>query len=134
LLAEQLLEEVAVERECLCAPFGKWRVVLIHVCRDVVEEQGGRVRRCRRRLDLDEIDAALLERAEKVLQRREVEHVLKALAVRLEDHREVGVAPGDLEQALGLEALLPERRSLSGPPAGDQERASRVLAEAGSEE
>src|SRR5438046_2838011 len=42
-LPEQLLEEVPVERERLRAALGGGRVVLVHVVRDVVEEQRGRV-------------------------------------------------------------------------------------------
>jgi len=39
LLAEQLAEQVAVERERLGATLGGRRVVLVHVRGDVVEEQ-----------------------------------------------------------------------------------------------
>ena len=38
-LAQQLAQQVAVERERLRAPLGRRRVVLVHVGRDVVEEQ-----------------------------------------------------------------------------------------------
>ena len=41
---------------------------------------------------------------------------------------------GDFEQALRLQPLLPERRPLAGVGAGDQQRASGVLAEAGAEQ
>ena len=41
---------------------------------------------------------------------------------------------GDLEQALGLEPLLPERRALARIGARDQQRAGGVLAEAGAEQ
>ncbi len=44
LLAEQLAQQVAVERERLRTPLGRRRVVLVHVGRDVVEEQRGRER------------------------------------------------------------------------------------------
>ena len=47
-LAEQLAEEVAVERQRLRPPLGGRRVVLVHVRRDVVEEERGRIRRGRR--------------------------------------------------------------------------------------
>jgi hypothetical protein len=39
LLAEQLLQQVAVEGERLGAPLGERRVVLVHVRGDVVEEE-----------------------------------------------------------------------------------------------
>ena len=134
LLAEQLLQQVAVERERLGAPLGERRVVLVHVRGDVVEEERRGERRGARRLDLDEVDTALPERLEEPAERGQVEDVLEHLAVGLEHDREVRVAAGDLQEALRLEPLLPERRPLAGPAARDQERARRVLAEARAEE
>ena len=61
--------------------------------------------------------------------RRQVEHVLQALAVRLEHDRERAEALGHLQQRLRLQALLPERRALARPAARDQQRAGGVLAE-----
>src|SRR5439155_6016635 len=51
----------------------------------------------------------------------------------LEHDRERRVAAGDLEERLRLQALLPERRPLAGGAAGDQQRTTGVLAEAGAE-
>ena len=133
-LAEQLLEQVAIERERLGAPLGERRVVLVHVRGDVVEEERRGERRRARRLDLDQVDAALPQSLEQPPKGRKVEDVLEALAERLEHDREVGIAPGDLQEALRLEALLPERGPLAGPAARDQEGAGRVLPEAGAEE
>jgi len=110
------------------------RVVLVHVVRDVVEEERGRVGRGGRRLHVDDVELARAQAAQQALQGRQVEDVLEALAVRLEHDRELAVAPGDLEQALRLQALLPERRPLARPAARDQQRARRVLAEPGAEE
>ena len=56
LLAEQLAEELAVERQRLRAALGGGRVVRVHVRRDVVEEERGGHRRGGRRLDLDEVE------------------------------------------------------------------------------
>jgi len=134
LLAEQLAQQVAVERESLRAPFGRRRVVLVHVGRDVVEEERSRVGRGRRGLDVDEIELTGLEPGEQALQGRQVEDVLEALAVRLEHDRERAVPPCHLEQGLRLQPLLPERRALIGPPARNQECARSVLAEARAEE
>ena len=113
LLAEQLAQQVAVERERLRTPLRRRRVVLVHVGRDVVEEERRRERRRRRGLDVDEIELARAQPAEQPLQRRQVEDVLQALAVRLEDDREARVLARDLEQPLRLEPLLPERRPLA---------------------
>ena len=134
LLAEQLAQELAIEGERLRAPLGGRRVVLVHVGRDVVEHQRRGHRRGGRRLDLDEIELARLETVEDPAQSRKVEDVLQALPIRLEDDREGAVAPRDLEQALGLEPLLPERRPLARPPPRDEERPCGVLAEARAEE
>src|SRR5205823_4910770 len=103
LLAEQLPEKVAVERERLCAPLRRRRVVFVHVVRDVVEEERGRIGRGRGRLHVDEIELPGPEPLEEPLQGRQVEDVLQALAVGLEDDRERAVAARDLEQALRLE-------------------------------
>ena len=134
LLAEQLAEEVAVERERLRATLGGGRVVLVHVGGDVGEEERRGERRGRGRLDLDEIELAGLEAVEDALQRRQVEDVLQALAVGLEHDRERAVVARDLKQALGLQALLPQRRALARPATRDQERAGGVLAEARAEQ
>ena len=134
LLAEKLLEQVAVEGERLGAALGERRVVLVHVRGHVVEEERRGEGRGARRLDLDEIDAALAQRLQETAQRRKVEDVLEALAEGLEHDREIGIAARHLEQALGLEALLPERSPLARAAARDEEGAGSVLAEAGAEE
>ena len=56
LLPEELAQQVAVERQRLRAPLGRRRVVLVHVGRDVVEEERGREGRGRRRLHVDEVE------------------------------------------------------------------------------
>ena len=68
-------------------------------------------------------DLARLDPAQDALERRQVEDVLQDLAVGLEDDRELGVATRDLQQALRLQPLLPERRPLPGPAARDEQRA-----------
>ena len=66
LLAEQLAQQVAVERERLRAALGRRRVVLVHVGRDVVEEERAGEGRGRRRLHLDEIELARLQAAQEL--------------------------------------------------------------------
>ena len=134
LLAEQLAQEVAVERERLGTPLGRRRVVLVHVGGDVVEEERARERRRGGRLHLDQIELARLQPVQDPLQRRQVEDVLEALAIGLEHDRERAVLARDLEQVLRLQALLPERRALTGAAPRDQQGARRVLAEASAEE
>ena len=92
LLPEQLAQEIAVERQRLRAPFGGRRVVLVHVAS-----------RCSRRAatreygDADAVSTSTRSSSrvrrplQEPLQRRQVEHVLQALAVGLEDDRERAV-------------------------------------------
>src|SRR2546430_12018055 len=80
LLAEQLPQQVAVEGERLRTPLSGRRVVLVHVRRDVVEEERRGVWRGRRGLDVDEVELAGAQTAEQPLQCRQVENVLQALA------------------------------------------------------
>ncbi len=134
LLPEQLAQEVAVERERLRAPLRRGLVALVHELRDVVEEQRRGERRAVRRLDLDERDLAPAQRGQDLDERRDVEHVLQALAVGLEDDREGAEALRHLEEALRLQALLPERRALPRSAARDEQRPPGVLAEARAEE
>src|SRR5207237_843149 len=115
LLAEELAEQVAIERQRLRAPFGRRRVVLVHVRRDVVEEKRRRIGRGGGRLDVDEVDLPCAQPLEQLLQRRQVEDVLQALPIGLEDDRKGAVTARDLEQPLRLQPLLPERRALVGP-------------------
>ena len=70
LLAEQLAEQVAVERKRLRAPLGGRRVVLVHIGGDVVEEERGGERRGGRGLDLDEVEPARLQAVQDPLQAR----------------------------------------------------------------
>ena len=102
LLAEQLAEEVAVERERLGPPLRRRRVVLVHVRGDVVEQERRRERRGGGGLDVDEVDCASLQPVQEPLQRGQVEDVLEALAVGLEHDRERAVAAGDLQQVCAL--------------------------------
>ncbi len=132
--AEQLREEVAVERERRRAALSVGRVALVHVGGDVVEEQRRRKRRSRLSFDLDQRDLARLQVAQQLDQRRQVENVAQALAIGLEDHREAREVLGDLEEALRLQSLLPQRCALAGVSPREQQAARRVLAEAGSEQ
>ena len=134
LLAEQLAEQVAVEGERGGAALGVRRVALVHVGRDVVEEQRGGERRGGLRLDLDQRQPPRLQVAEDLAERRQVEDVAEDLAVGLERDREAREVAGDLEQRLRLQPLLPERGALAGVGARDQQRPAGRLAEAGAEQ
>ena len=70
LLTEQLAQKIAIERERLRTPFGRRRVVLVHVGRDVVEEERRRERRRARTLDVDQIDLPCMQAVQQRLQGR----------------------------------------------------------------
>src|SRR5207302_4804074 len=97
LLAKKLPQEVAIEREGLRSPLRRRRVVLVHVRRDVVEEERGRIGRGGGALDVDDVELPRRRGLQEPPQRRQVEYVLQALAVGLEDDRERAVAARDLE-------------------------------------
>ena len=61
LLAEQLAQQVAVERQRRRAPLGVGRVALVHVGRDVVEQQRRRERGRALGLDLDQRQLAAVQ-------------------------------------------------------------------------
>src|SRR5206468_3931711 len=67
-------------------------------------------------------------------ERPEVERLLEALAVRLEDDREAGRVAGRLEEVLAALPLEMEERPPAGPPSREEERARRALAESPREE
>ncbi len=110
------------------------RVALVHVRRDVVEQQCAGEGRRGLGLHLDEAELARVQSPQDLLEARDVEHVAQALPVGLEDDREVRVALGDLEERLALQPLLPQRRAPAGVRARDQQRAAGVLAEARAEQ
>ncbi len=109
---------------------GEGGVALVEELGDVAEEQGLGEGRRRGALDVDDGDLARPDVAHEVDEAGHVEHVLDALAHRLEDDGERGVAARDLEQLRGALALLPQRLAPVGAASGEQERPGRALAEA----
>ena len=79
-------------------------------------------------------DLAAGDAGQDLAQRRQVEHVRHALAVRLDQDRERAVARRDREQVGRALALLPERRPRPRPAARQQQRPRGVLAEAAREQ
>ena len=130
LLAQQLAQQVAIERERLCPSLGEWRIAVVHVGGDVVEQQRAREGRGRRGLDRVDGDLAALDAGQDVAQRGQVEGVREDLAVRLDQDREAAIAAGHGEQVRGPLPLLPQRRAGAGSPARQQQRTGRVLPEA----
>ena len=128
-LAQQLAQQLPIQRQRLRPPLGQRRVPLVHVRGDVGEGQRPRERGGRAGLDLDDAHLALADRLQEPLQRRQIEDVLQALPDCLEDDREAGVPQRRRHQVLRLQALRPQRRARVRPPARQQQRARRVLAE-----
>ena len=131
LLAEQLAQPFAIQRQGLGPAFRQRRVALVHVLGDVVEEQRAGERRRRGRLHRGDADLALLNAAQHLLQGGQVEDVLQALAVRLEQDGKRPVAAGDGHQVRRALAHLPERRPRIASTTRQQQRPRRIFAEAG---
>ena len=106
--AEQLAQQVAVQRQGLRAALGGWGVVVVHVRRHVLEQQRPGEGRCHVGLHLGHRHLARADAREQVAQRRQVEPVVQALAVGLEDDRERAVATGDAQEVGGPLPLQPE--------------------------
>ena len=133
-LAEELAELGVVDRERLRAALGEGSVAVVDEVRDEREEErrrerGGGARVARGHADPPRFDPLKDER-----ERREIEDVAEALAVRLEDDRERRVLRRDGEQIVRPLALGPQRRALAGGMAREEERARGGLAEARGEE
>ena len=129
-LPQQFAQQVAVERKRLGTPFGGRCVVVVHVRRHVFEQQRTGEGRRVVGLHLGHRDLAAAHPREQILQRRQVEPVVQALAVGLEDHGERPEAAGNLQQAAGLQPLLPQRRAATRVTTRDEQGTRGVLAEA----
>jgi hypothetical protein len=131
---QQLREDRPVQRQRLRTALGQRRVALVHERRDVAEQQRAGERRRHLGVHLDHPDLAPPGLGHEFDQPGEVEHVLEALAERLQDHRERAELGGHLEQARAPLPLLPQRRSASRPPLRQQQGAGRAFAEAAGEQ
>ena len=135
LLAEQLAQQLAVQRQRGGAALGVGLVALVHVRRDVVEQQRGGERRgglrSRPRPATSSRRCSLVSRS---CRPGRSSTSRRTLAVGLEHDRELRVAARDLQQRLRLQPLLPQRRAPARVGARDQQRAAGVLAEAGAEQ
>src|SRR5205823_14975623 len=132
--AEQLRQQLLVERERLRPPLRQRRVALVHVLPDVVEDQCRRERRGAFGVDHDRPDLPGTYGAHQVAQAVHVEDVAQALPVGLDQDGKLGVLAGDLQQVVAAVALLPERGALTRTASRQQQRARRVLAESRGEE
>ena len=132
--AEQVAQQVAVERQRRGPPLGQRCVAFVHVRGDPVEQQARRHRAGLGGVDVDHPDRRDAQLAEHLAQGRDVEHVLQALARRLEQDRERRVLRRHRQQIGGPLTLLPQRRAPVGPAARQQQRPTGAFAEAGGEQ
>ena len=136
LLAEQLAQQVPVERQRLGPTLRQRRVAVVHVGGDVVEQQD--CSRTARPAASRRSWTAISRRStppQDLAQRRQVEHVGQALAVRLDEDREAAVAAA--RPRAGRRRAGAAARAASACPGrrrGQQQRAGRVLAEAAREQ
>ena len=127
-VAEQVAQLRLVDRERLRAAFGERRVAVVDEARHVAEEQRRGEGRWRLGINGGEPDLPAAQVGQRRDERRHVEEIAQALAVRLEQHRKRSVTRGDGEQIGGALALLPQRRPHPGPPLRQEQRSRGVLA------
>jgi hypothetical protein len=118
LAAQQLGQDRPVQRQRLGAALGQGGVALVHERGHVPELQRAGERRRERGVDLDHPDLPAGHTGHQVLEPGQVEHVLEALAHRLQHHRERPVLGGHLEQPGAALALLPQGRAPVGTAPG----------------
>ncbi len=132
--AQQLAEQVAVERQGRGPALGQGGVALVHVDRHPAEQQRGGEGRGALAVDAHHPGPARTEVGQDRLQRGQVEHVGQALARGLQQQGERGVAGRHPQQVGRPLALLPQGGATARPAAGQQEGAGGVLPEAGGEQ
>ncbi len=104
-IAEQIPQQLSIQREGGGALLGDRGVVLVHERGDEVEQQrrGERTRTVER--DVGDPDPPIADLTEHVRQRREIEVVLEDLPVGLEHDRERPVSLGHGEEIRGAASL-----------------------------
>ena len=131
--AEQVTQQLSVERERCGPALRQRRIALVHVDGDPAEQQGAGEGRRGRRLDAHDADPPAADLGQDAPQGREVEHVVAALTSGFEQDREPGVPGRDRQQVRGALALLPQRRAPVGSTSGQQQRPRCRLPEPGGE-
>ena len=131
---QQVAKEVAVESQGVCASLGKGSIAFVHIGRDVVEEQRAGKRRGFLRLHGGNRDSPGPYISKDFYEPGKVEYVTEALAVGLEDDREVAVLRRDGHQACRTLALQPEGCSLARTAPGQEQRPGGILPEVAGEE
>ena len=127
---EEIAQEVPIECQRRGPPLGERSVAFVHVRGDPVEQQARRHRARLARVDGDHPDRPRPQQPEHLAQRRHVEHVLEALARRLQQDRERRVLRRDRQEVGGALTLLPQRCATVGSAARQQQCPARALAEA----
>ena len=128
--AEQVRQQPAPDRQELRASFGARQIVVVQERDHEPEQQRRGERRGRARLADRDLDASVRDLVEQLLKPRHLPRIAQALAVGLDEDREIGMAPGHLEQVLRAQPLQVQRRALAGHAPRQQEGARRILAEA----
>ena len=132
--AEQLVEQRRVQGQGGGPPLGQGGVTLVDELGDVPEQQGLRERGRARGGHLHHPHGAVGEAPGHVLEGGQVVDVLQHLADGLQDHREVRVPAGHVQQLRGALPLLPQRRPLARVLPRQQQGPGGVLAEPGGEQ
>ena len=108
-IAQQIAQLLLIDGEGLGAALGQRRVAVVDVVGHVAEEQ--RRRKGRGCASVGDMHAHVArgDGAQHLEQRRHIEDIAHALAIRLQQHGKRRIARGDREQVVGSLALLPQR-------------------------
>ncbi|EYF00597.1 Hypothetical protein CAP_0412 [Chondromyces apiculatus DSM 436] len=129
-LAEQLPQPALIDGQRLRPPLRERQIPLVHERPHVREQERRRERRRHPRVHRHHAHLAALDPPQKLLQRRQIEHVPQTLPVRLQQHRECAVARRHRQQVCCPLPLLPEWCALPGHPPRQEQRPPRALPEA----
>ena len=126
---QQLSQQRRVQRQRGGATFGGGRIAVVEVLGNVLKEQGSCKRRRVIRLNLQHGYRPGLQRTVHLNQRRNIVHILQALACRLQKHRKIRVLTRHIQQLRRTLTLLPQRGALTRITAWQQQGTRCILTE-----
>jgi len=106
-IAQQLAQLLLIDRQRLRASFRQWRIAIVDIVSHVAEQQRRSKRRGLAGFRHMHAELALFDLSQNFDERRHVEDVAQAFAIRLEQQRKLGIPRGHGEQIVRTLAQLP---------------------------